>query len=303
MDSIEMANFILGNKKSTKSITRSQATQTNTVTGVATSDSSDGTVMVDFGGDSLTYSDDQSVPVSTTTYIKKGDSVIVNLIGAAGTGKTPIVIGVVARGDLQQDEIDSANQTAAQASIKASIEPSGSTTLKNGKGSVTLTAVIKKGVDDVTDSCSIIWEADGKAVSSDKKLTVNATIDDSTTLYTLRAVYDSIEYTNIMTVSTVFDAVTIYIHSSQGTSFKNDSLNTVLTVTIYYGSETIKDKTALTDAFGSGAYIQWSVRKFGDAGFTVISSDDSHIKDNGFTYTVSASDVNTQAVFAVQLIT
>jgi hypothetical protein len=83
------------------------STNTHTVTGTATSDSKDGYVMVDMGGDSLTYSDDQSVPVSTTTYIKKGDNVIVNLIGADGTGKTPIVIGIVGGGDRQQDEINS----------------------------------------------------------------------------------------------------------------------------------------------------------------------------------------------------
>lgn len=99
-----------------------------------------------------------------------------------------------------------------------------------------------------------------------------------------------------------FDAILMYIHSSDGTAFKNDNISTILTVTIYHGKKTITSKPEIVNDFGSAAYIQWMVKKFGDADFTVISADDSHITNDGFTYTVSASDIDTQAVFAIQLI-
>lgn len=186
----------------------------------------------------------------------------------------------------------------------ASIYTDGPLSFKNGKGSVVLTVRVTKNKKIVTNDFTLKWYKDAVQIGTGTSITVNASKDDSTSLYRVEAsTFGNVKAYAEVTITTVFDAATMYIHSSQGTSFKNDSLNTVLTVTIYYGSETIKDKSALTAAFGSGAYIEWSVRKFGDAGFTVISSDDSHITDNGFTYTVSASDVDTQAVFAVQLIT
>lgn len=94
----------------------------------------------------------------------------------------------------------------------------------------------------------------------------------------------------------------VYIHSSEGTAFKNDAVSTVLTVTIYHGNKTIKDQPGLISEYGSGAYLQWSIRKHGDADFTNIISSDSHLSNGGFTYTVSPNDVDTQVVFNVQVI-
>ena len=99
-----------------------------------------------------------------------------------------------------------------------------------------------------------------------------------------------------------FDAVTIYLHSSAGTAFKNDQIATTLSVVIYHGGNTITDKTGLINEFGSDAYLEWSLRKFGDTSFTTIISTDSHFSNDGFSYTVGSEDINTQAVFNVQLI-
>ena len=48
------------------------------------------------------------------------------------------------------------------------------------------------------------------------------------------------------------DAVQVYIHSSAGTAFKNDEVNTTLTITIYYGALVITDQAGLEAAFGPG---------------------------------------------------
>lgn len=80
--------------------------QTTTVYGVASSDSAEGLVMVDLGGDTVSPDDDQSIECETTFKVYEGDAVIVSLIGADGSGKTPIVVGIVGRGDEQQAQID-----------------------------------------------------------------------------------------------------------------------------------------------------------------------------------------------------
>lgn len=98
------------------------------------------------------------------------------------------------------------------------------------------------------------------------------------------------------------DAATIYIHSSAGTAFKNDEIDTVMTVTVFHGSVTIKDQAGLIAEFGQGAYLQWSVRKYEDTDFTTILNTDSHLSDNGWTYTLGTADIDTQAVFALELV-
>lgn len=125
MDGFDLAKSLLNVKRGETS----GSSQTKTIIGTATSDSEDGIVLVDFGGDSVSYSDEQSVEVSTTQPIKKGDSVIVNLVGADGTAKTPIVMGVIGRGDELQSSVDSALIAAENAETAAT----NAQTAANGK--------------------------------------------------------------------------------------------------------------------------------------------------------------------------
>lgn len=99
---------------------------TQTYIGVATSDSADGSVSVvlsddvtqpDNGiwdGETFLASDElgTSVELPTTTAAKKGDRVLVTASGA-NVMATPVVTGVVGRGDEQQAQIDAAAEAAA----------------------------------------------------------------------------------------------------------------------------------------------------------------------------------------------
>lgn len=98
------------------------------------------------------------------------------------------------------------------------------------------------------------------------------------------------------------DAVQVYIHSSAGTAFKNDEVDTTLTVTIYYGPLTITDQAALIAAFGAGSYLQWQVRLYGEQQYHTVPASDPRLSDDGFTFDISPADVNVQAVFHVQVI-
>lgn len=86
-----------------------------TVVGVATSDSSDGTVRVDLGGESVTQDDVQEVEVPTTVEVREGDQVRVTLDGVPGSGRRPTVTGVVGGGDRTRIDVDNAVSDASQA--------------------------------------------------------------------------------------------------------------------------------------------------------------------------------------------
>ena len=98
------------------------------------------------------------------------------------------------------------------------------------------------------------------------------------------------------------DAVLVNIHSSNGMAFKNDAVDTTLTVTIYYGDTVITNQSGLTSAFGTGSYLQWKARLYGESEYHTIPSSDTRLSDDGFTFDLSPSDVNVQAVFTVEII-
>lgn len=93
------------------------------------------------------------------------------------------------------------------------------------------------------------------------------------------------------------DAVLLRIASSRGTSFKNNAINTVLTVTVFKGEKQITNITELHAEFGAGAFLEWWWRRMDDASFGVISSSDTRLSQSGFALTVSPADVDEQTVF------
>lgn len=99
------------------------------------------------------------------------------------------------------------------------------------------------------------------------------------------------------------DATVLRIDSSRGTVFKNSSVSTVLSVTIYHGSHRITDRTGLTSVFGSDAYLEWSWQRMGEDRFGTISSSDKRLSNDGFSFTLTPADVDTKVVFQCQLIT
>ena len=98
-------------------------------------------------------------------------------------------------------------------------------------------------------------------------------------------------------------ATTLRIDSSRGTVFKNNAVSTVLSAVIYRGGERITDMNALRSTFGSGAYLQWSWQRLDEERFGVISASDSRLINDGFSFVLSADDVDTKVTFMCELIT
>ena len=94
----------------------------------------------------------------------------------------------------------------------------------------------------------------------------------------------------------------LVIESSRGTVFKNNEASTVLSVIIYRGSQRITNITELRTAMGNRAYLQWKWRRITDNDYGIISASDKHISENGFKYTISPTDVDTQVTYMCELI-
>ena len=98
-------------------------------------------------------------------------------------------------------------------------------------------------------------------------------------------------------------ATTLRIDSSRGTVFKNNAVSTVLSAVIYRGGVRITDMNTLRNTFGSGAYLQWSWQRLDEERFGVISASDSRLINDGFSFVLSADDVDTKVTFMCELIT
>lgn len=162
MDKLQMAKALLVTEENAYT----KGGQTVTAYGIAVSDSVDGLVRINLGGDTVSPEDDQAIEVETTFSVKEGDEVIVSLIGADGTGKTPIVIGVIGRMDELERDI------SRNYSLVLNEEYSGT--------DCTITALIYHYSDDITDDYEprqFVWykkTEDGKtALGTGKSITVS----------------------------------------------------------------------------------------------------------------------------------
>lgn len=97
------------------------------------------------------------------------------------------------------------------------------------------------------------------------------------------------------------DSILLMIESSNGNIFKNTGVATTLTVNVIVGDQRITSYRQLQERFGSEAYLQWSVKRQGEAEFEELPADDSRISDNGFILTLNPNDVNVKTVFDCSL--
>ena len=112
--------------------------------------------------------------------------------------------------------------------------------------------------------------------------------------------------TNVQTVKDGrdgLDAVTLRIDSSRGTVFKNSDVSTTLNVVIFKGGKTITNPDSMRMEFGSNAYLEWYWQRIGEETFGTILATDSRISNEGFSLSLSPSDVDTKVVFKCQLVT
>lgn len=162
---------------------------------------------------------------------------------------------------------------------------------KNHTGQTTLTA-------DVADGLTVHWTKDGKEIATGKSIVVKADDVDGRALYGINA-YNSkgvLKAQCVIAVVNVSEPVRMEIVSSNGTSFKSSIVETVLSVNVYNGDETITTSDKLKERFGNDAGIVWlEDGKSVDAG-------DARLKDGGFSFSISAKDFKGKSVFTAELV-
>ena len=94
----------------------------------------------------------------------------------------------------------------------------------------------------------------------------------------------------------------LQLESSNGLVFKENQVSTVLSVYIYRGTDRITDMTTLKSKMGNNVRLQWKWKRMNDSDYGIISSSDSRISNEGFTFTLSPSDVDTKVTFLCELI-
>ena len=95
---------------------------------------------------------------------------------------------------------------------------------------------------------------------------------------------------------------TLRIESSEGSSLTAKTGLPVLTVIIYHGRTRIADYDTLVKTMGSEVYLEWSCKKKGDSTYIAVSSADSRISNNGFTFSPLKADVENHSTFKCRLL-
>ncbi len=95
--------------------------------------------------------------------------------------------------------------------------------------------------------------------------------------------------------------VNLEIESSNGLSFKNNNVSTVLSVIIYRGFDRITDIQTLRQKMGDTVYLQWKWKRITDSDYRIISSSDPRISENGFKLTITDQDVDDTTTFICEL--
>ena len=105
-------------------------------------------------------------------------------------------------------------------------------------------------------------------------------------------------------LATAKDAATISITSTHGLVFKDNEISTTLVVTVYQpGGNKIDDLAGLIAAFGISAHIEWKWQRKNDDAWHTIVSTDSRLSNDGFSFAISPSDVDTRTSFEAFVIT
>lgn len=145
---------------------RSGSGNATIMTGLALSDSVEGRVLVDTGGQTVAAS--QGVDLPCTCNVRAGDKVIIMLVSGA-----PTVTGVVGRGDQQQGEIDGA-QSSADAANKRAEEAKAAADAASRKADQTAADVdrkVKAAADAATQASANASAAAAKADQLSGKVT------------------------------------------------------------------------------------------------------------------------------------
>ncbi|MGF2080123.1 phage tail protein [Enterococcus casseliflavus] len=160
--------------------------------------------------------------------------------------------------EILKSEVDTSLLDRVQALIDANkvftyeIITSDGVTFKNGFGSTTLTARVRDGIKDVTDTFSLKWYKDGTLFSNTKTVTINAADIEEKAVFRFEVADDSgnVRGGAEVTVTNIDDGkkgepgkspYNVVLISSNGLLFKNGVLSTAIQAVVFKGDEDVTD--------------------------------------------------------------
>lgn len=195
-----------------------------------------------------------------------------------------------------------------------SIDPSGDVTVTGeinatsgsfGGFEIDSSSIHSTGKDYLFDSTPGIYMSDTGEINIGDGSNYMVFYKDSNDEWHLNLSTDSVTFQNqdLAEVLSEANQINIYVSSSSGDVLRNNTGFTTLNVTVFYKNQSITNQTDLETEFGSNAFLRWYRKDYGDSSYTVVPPTDTHLSNDGFTYTLYASDVNTQVTFELELIT
>ena len=97
------------------------------------------------------------------------------------------------------------------------------------------------------------------------------------------------------------DAVLLRMDASRGNVFKNDTVENIISVSIYISDMTITDIDTLKEEFGPNACLQWYIKSFYQETFEAVPSSDKRIGKDGFEFTLSPDEMQEKIVIKCDL--
>lgn len=163
------------------------------------------------------------------------------------------------------------------------IESHNGYTIKNGSGSLALTASLKmfgEAVNEV-DISDYEWYKNGVLQTGSKYYFLTSNDIDNVDAVYVKATFKSFEYTSQeINVVDVLDGVNFYISSNDGYSFKNSDGELHLTASLYWGNR----------EYDAESYL-WEIRNDNDVSFSTFATTKAIVVTN--------NDVTNKAVFRV----
>ena len=177
-------------------------------------------------------------------------------------------------------------------------------------------AIYSIGKESATSGVRGIYlSKDGQMAVGDSKHYIKY-YKDTDGLYKLRISADALEFSTggsvedaIGNLKNELDSVKeeivsiISISSSKGSVFKNTNVSTVLSVTIFRGTQRITNIDELKATYGDSAYLQWKSQEHDGDAYLEIPSIDERISESGFKFKISPNDIDTKGIYTCDLIT
>lgn len=242
--------------------------------------------------------------VKADKLVIKGEDGLFYKLNVDALGETTASSDVKYQNGLDGSAIIAKSITAEQISVK-DLVAFGATIGGFKIGDDSIYSGVKSSVDNTTRG--IYFDNDGQFSFGDSSNYIKF-YKDMDGKYRLKISAESLEFgvggSSVEDeINTLKDEINtqVIINSSQGTTFKNNDVSTVLNIIIIRGTQYITDMTTLREAMGNSVYLQWKYQKPDEDEMGVILSSDPRLKDEGFTFIISPDDVDERITFFCEL--